>query len=75
MQISPFQRYVQCVTLSSPYGQTLKLFKKKFCIGNLPSEWHTQNWPTLLVLCCDYFHCILKREPSSDGSVINPVDV
>lgn len=49
--------------------------QKNFCIGNLPSEWHTQNWPTLLVLCCDYFHCILKREPSSDGSVINPVDV
>jgi hypothetical protein len=57
-------------TLRSDFETVQNIFR----IGNLPSEWHTQDWPTLLVLCCDYFHFILKREPSSDGSVINPVD-
>ena len=43
--------------------------QNNFRIGNLPSEWHTQEWPALLVLCRDYSNslnsqAILKRESS-----------
>jgi hypothetical protein len=62
-------------------GSEFKTIQNNFHIGNLPSEWHTQDWPTLLILCWDYFHSInpygiLKWDHSNNGtsSVINPAD-
>jgi hypothetical protein len=42
-----------------------------YCIQNLPSGW---NWPTLLVLCRDFYnsvnpHGIMKNNSSSEGTI------
>jgi hypothetical protein len=36
-------------------GPEFEAIQHNFRIGNLPTEWHTQDWPTLLVLCRDYY--------------------
>jgi hypothetical protein len=35
-----------------------EVIQHNVCIGNYPYEWHTQDWPTLLVLFWDYYHLI-----------------
>jgi hypothetical protein len=39
-------------------GPEFETIQNNFRIGNLPNEWKTQDWPSLLVLCHDYFHSI-----------------
>jgi hypothetical protein len=39
-------------------GPEFEAIQNNFRIGNLPSEWKTQDWPSLLVLCRDYYHSI-----------------
>jgi len=39
-------------------GTEFEPIQHSFRIGSLPSTWHTQDWPTLLVLCRDYFHSV-----------------
>jgi hypothetical protein len=39
-------------------GPEFETILNNFRIGNLPNEWKTQDWPSLLVLCRDYFHSI-----------------
>ena len=60
-------------------GSEFETIQNNFRIGNLPSEWHTQDWPTLLILCRDYFHSInpygiLKRDLTNDAGAMNPAD-
>jgi hypothetical protein len=60
-------------------GSEFETIQNNFQIGNLPSEWHTQDWPTLLILCRDYFHSInpygiLKRDLTNDAGTMNPAD-
>jgi hypothetical protein len=38
------------------------------CFGNLAWQWSTQDWPTLLVLCHDYFNEV-KPNGKSEGVV------
>jgi len=50
-------------------GQEFETIQNNFRIGNLPPEWHTQEWPALLVFCRNYSNSlnsqtILKRESS-----------
>jgi hypothetical protein len=52
-------------------GSEFEAIQQNFQIGNLPSNWHTDDWPTLLVLCRDYFtsikpYGINKSNASSD---------
>ncbi len=52
-------------------GPEFKPIQHSFHIGSLPPTWHTQDWPTLLVLCRDYYHSvcpqgITKHNPSPD---------
>jgi hypothetical protein len=44
-----------------------------YCIGNLPSQWMTQDWPTLLVLCQDYYNSVkpqgvIRKDSSTDST-------
>jgi hypothetical protein len=39
-------------------GTEFSTIQNNFRIGNLPTEWHTQDWPTLLVLCRDFYHSV-----------------
>jgi hypothetical protein len=34
-------------------GLEFETIQINFRIGNLPSEWNSQDWPTLLILCCN----------------------
>ncbi len=47
--------------------------QNNFRIGNLPPHWNTQDWPTLLILCRDYFNSVkpqgvLKRDQPGDST-------
>jgi hypothetical protein len=55
-------------------GPEFEVIQKKIRIGNLPLEWNTNHWPTLLVLCRDYYNSvnpsgIAKCDPHHDNSV------
>jgi hypothetical protein len=52
-------------------GPEFETIQNNFCIGNLPSNWFTQEWPALLVLCHDYYNSVKpqgvsKRDLSSE---------
>ena len=53
-------------------GSEFEPIQNQYRIGNLPSEWKTTHWPTLLVLCRDFYHSvnpsgIMSKETSQDG--------
>ena len=39
-------------------GPKFGTIQNNFRIGNLPPEWHTEDWPTLLVLCRNYSNSV-----------------
>jgi len=39
-------------------GPEFEAIQSNYRIGNLPSPWNTQDWPTLLVLCRDYYNSV-----------------
>jgi len=39
-------------------GSEFEPIQHNFRIGCLPPSWHTQDWPSLLVLCRDYFNSV-----------------
>jgi hypothetical protein len=39
-------------------GTEFETIQSNYRIGNLPSQWNTQDWPTLLVLCRDYYNSV-----------------
>jgi hypothetical protein len=48
--------------------------QNSYRVGNLPSQWQTQDWPTLLCLCQDYYNSIRpqgvgKKDSNSDQLV------
>jgi hypothetical protein len=54
-------------------GSDFEAIQHNFRIGNLPSQWNTQDWPTLLVLCRDYFNSVKpqgvsRKDPSGDNN-------
>jgi hypothetical protein len=54
-------------------GSEFETIQNNFRIGNLPSQWNTQDWPTLLVLCRDYFNSVKpqgvsRRDQSGETS-------
>ncbi len=60
-------------------GTEFVAIQNNFHIGLLPSEWHTQDWPTLLVLCRDYYHLvnpqdILKCDLSHENGLVSQAD-
>jgi hypothetical protein len=39
-------------------GMEFSANQTNYRIGNLPQEWNTTDWPTLLVLCRDYYNSV-----------------
>ncbi len=39
-------------------GSEFESIQHNYRIGNLPSDWNTNHWPTLIILCCDYFNLV-----------------
>ncbi len=39
-------------------GPEFEQIQNNYRIGNLPQDWNTQDWPTLLVLCRNYSHSV-----------------
>jgi hypothetical protein len=49
-------------------GSEFEPIQHQHCIGNLPSDWNTTYWPTLLVLCRDFYNSVnLSGFLSKDG--------
>jgi len=39
-------------------GSDFDAVQNNFRLGNLPPEWTVQDWPSILVLCCNYYNSI-----------------
>jgi len=39
-------------------GSDFEALQNNFRLENLPAKWNTQDWPTILNLCRDYYHSI-----------------
>jgi len=54
-------------------GSDFAAIQTNYRIGNLPSEWHTTDWPTLLVLCRDYYNSVNPKGiiMSDNGTTTN----
>lgn len=55
-------------------GSEFESIQHNYCIGNLPAQWHTKDWPTLLSLCHDYYNLVCpygtgKKDQSGDQVV------
>jgi hypothetical protein len=55
-------------------GNEFETIQNNFRIDNLPSKWQTEDWPTLLILCRDYYnsvrpHGILQPSSSMSGHI------
>jgi len=53
-------------------GPDFEAIQNNYQIGNLPDIWKTEDWPTLLVLCRDYYNSIkqqvsIKKETSGSN--------
>jgi hypothetical protein len=52
-------------------GSDFETIQNNFRINNLPQEWQTQDWPTLLTLCRDYHNSIKStstfKHPGKDS--------
>jgi len=55
-------------------GSEFETIQHNYRLDNLPSKWQTADWPTLLILCRDYFNSVrpqgvTKTSTISDGFV------
>jgi hypothetical protein len=54
-------------------GPEFSAIQTNYRIGNLPQDWNTTDWPTLLVLCRDYYNSVSpKGLQSVDQGSTNP---
>jgi len=55
-------------------GVEFEAIQNNFRIGNLPAAWMTDDWPTILVLCRNYFNSvkpqgISRKDTTSDNNI------
>jgi len=55
-------------------GSEFETIQNNYRLDNLPSKWQTADWPTLLILCRDYFNSVkpqgvTKSSNNNDGFV------
>jgi hypothetical protein len=60
-------------------GSDFEPVQNNFRPGSLPSEWTTLDWPSILVLCRDYYNSIhppgySKKDSSSDSNGMTPAE-
>jgi len=54
-------------------GAEFETIQSNYRIGNLPPQWNTQDWPTLLVLCRDYYNSVKPfGSATKDATTNNP---
>jgi hypothetical protein len=58
-------------------GPEFETIQNNYRIGNLPLNWHTNEWPSILILCQDYYNSvkpqgITKRDSSNPNPNPNP---
>ncbi len=58
MQMTRSLLKARCATSSSLLGSEFKPIQNNYRSGCLPSEWQTTHWPSLLVLCQDFYHSV-----------------
>jgi hypothetical protein len=46
-------------------GSEFESIQHNYRIGNLPQEWNTTDWPSLLVLCRNYYNSVNLKGPIS----------
>jgi hypothetical protein len=46
-------------------GSDFESIQNSYCIDNLPADWKTDDWPTLLILCQDYYNSLYPNGPPS----------
>jgi len=39
-------------------GPEFEPIQNNYCMDNLPAAWKTSHWPTLLILCCDFYNSV-----------------
>jgi hypothetical protein len=44
-------------------GSDFDSIQNNYRIGNLPANWNTDDWPTLLILCRDYYNSLHPNGP------------
>jgi len=54
-------------------GLEFEAIQNLYRIGNLPDTWKTEDWPTVLVLCREYYNSVrpfgsTKKEVSHTGA-------
>ncbi len=54
-------------------GVELETAQNIFRISNIPTEWNTQGWPTILVLCRNYYNSVnpqgrIKHDSPSENN-------
>jgi len=62
-------------------GSDFESIQNSYRLGNLPIEWKTEDWPTILVLCRDYYNSINPQGPTkkdkdntSEGNTISQAE-
>jgi len=65
MQMTRSLLKARCATSSSLLGSEFKPIQNNYRSGCLPSEWQTTHWPSLLVLCQDFYHSVNPKGLSS----------
>jgi hypothetical protein len=59
-------------------GPEFEPIQDSYRIGSLPTDWQTTHWPTLLILCRDFYHSVNLKGPSTSGNngthVLSTVD-
>jgi predicted nucleic acid-binding protein len=55
------------------FGSDFDAVQNNFRLGNLPTEWTVQDWPSILVLCRDYYNSIHPQGiPKKDNTSYTP---
>jgi hypothetical protein len=48
-------------------GSEFEPLQNNYRLGTIAEEWKTQDWPTLLVLCRDFYNSVNPKSPSKRG--------
>jgi len=49
-------------------GTEFDTIQNNFCLGNLPEAWETNDWPSILALCHDYYNSVNPHGPPKKNS-------
>jgi hypothetical protein len=59
-------------------GPEFEPIQNGYRIGSLPTDWQATHWPTLLILCRNFYHSVNPKGPSTSGNngtnVLSTVD-